>query len=139
MRGGDKAMELSFPEGLLYSPTHEWVRVEGNMATIGITDFAQREMGELTYIELPDVGEHVEAGQPFGVMESVKASEEIYSPVSGKVVKVNEQLLDHPELVNQDPYGKGWLITVEMPSADEVKGLLSAQSYVRMLEQEGRL
>ncbi|MCS7252562.1 MAG: glycine cleavage system protein GcvH [Armatimonadota bacterium] len=130
---------MRFPDGLLYSPTHEWVRVEGNFATIGITDFAQREMGELTYIELPDVGDHVEAGQPFGVMDSVKASEELYSPVSGTVVKVNNQLVDNPGLVNQDPYGDGWLIVVEMPSPDEVRGLLTAQSYVEMLRREGRL
>ncbi|MFA4030286.1 MAG: hypothetical protein GDYSWBUE_001928 [Candidatus Fervidibacterota bacterium] len=132
-------MELRIPEGLLYSPTHEWVKVDGNLATIGITDFAQREMGELTYIELPDVGDHIEAGQPFGVIESVKASEEVYSPVSGTVVKVNERLLDDPTIVNQDPYGDGWLIVVEMPSSEETKALLTAQAYVEMLRREGRL
>lgn len=132
-------MELRIPEELLYSPTHEWVRIEGNLATIGITDFAQREMGELTYVELPDIGDHVEMGQPFGVMESVKASEEIYSPVNGTVVKVNERLLDDPTIVNQDPYGDGWLIVVEMASPDEAKALLTAQAYVEMLKREGRL
>jgi glycine cleavage system H protein len=132
-------VELRFPEELLYSPTHEWVKVEGNTVTIGITDFAQREMGELTYVELPDVGEYVDAGQPFCVIESIKASEEICSPVSGTVVKVNESLLDNPEIVNKDPYGDGWLIVLEMSSPDELKGLLSAQAYVEMLKKEGRI
>jgi glycine cleavage system H protein len=134
-----KQVELRFPEELLYSPTHEWVKVEGNTVTIGITDFAQREMGELTYVELPDVGEYVDAGQPFCVIESIKASEEICSPVSGTVVKVNESLLDNPEIVNKDPYGDGWLIVLEMSSPDELKGLLSAQAYVEMLKKEGRI
>jgi len=132
-------VELRFPEDLLYSPTHEWVKVEQNMATIGITDFAQREMGELTYIELPDVGEHIDAGQPFCVIESTKASEEIYSPLSGTVVKVNEGLVDNPEIVNKDPYGEGWLIVLEISSPDELKGLLSAHAYVDMLRREGRI
>lgn len=115
------------------------MRQNDSRVTIGITDFAQREMGELTYLELPDVGEHIEVGQPFGVIESVKASEELYSPVTGTVVEINEKLMDTPELVNDDPYGEGWLIVVEMESTDELKTLMTAQVYVEMLKREGRL
>lgn len=115
------------------------MRANDSRVTVGITDFAQREMGELTYLELPDVGEHIEAGQPFGVIESVKASEELYSPVTGTVVEINEKLMDTPELVNEDPYGEGWLIVVEMESMDELETLMTAQAYVEMLKREGRL
>jgi len=131
--------QLRFPEELLYSPTHEWVRVEGNRAVIGVTDYAQNELGDVTYLELPNVGDSVEAGQPFGVIESVKADEELFAPVSGTVVAVNQNAVDHPEVVNSDPYGEGWLIVVEMSNPDELKTLMSAEQYRRMLEQEGRI
>lgn len=131
--------QLRFPEELLYSPTHEWVRVEGNRAVIGVTDYAQNELGDVTYLELPNVGDSVEAGQPFGVIESVKADEELFAPVSGTVVAVNQNAVDHPEVVNSDPYGEGWLIVVKMSNPDELKTLMSAEQYRRMLEQEGRI
>jgi len=131
--------QLKFPEELLYSPTHEWVRVEGNRAVIGVTDYAQSELGDVTYLELPKVGDTIEAGQPFGVIESVKADEELFAPVSGTVVDVNQNAIDHPEVVNDDPYGEGWLIAVEMSNPDELKTLMNAEQYRRMLEQEGRI
>jgi len=131
--------QLRFPEELLYSPTHEWVRVEGNRAIIGITDYAQSELGDVTYLELPKVGDTVEAGQPFGVIESVKADEELFAPVSGTVVAVNQNAVDHPEIVNNDPYGDGWLIVVEMNDPNELKGLMTAEQYRQMLEREGAI
>jgi glycine cleavage system H protein len=131
--------ELRFPDALLYSPTHEWVRVENDRAVIGITDYAQSELGDVTYLELPKIGDRVQAGQPFGVIESVKADEELFAPVSGTVAAVNQNAIDHPEIINDDPYGDGWLIVVEMSDPDELKSLMSAEQYRRMLEQEGRL
>lgn len=136
---GIELEQLRFPEELLYSPTHEWVRREGNRAVIGITDYAQSELGDITYLELPKVGDTVEAGQPFGVIESVKADEELFAPVSGTVAAVNQNAIDNPEIINDDPYGDGWLIVVEMSDPDELKSLMSAEQYRRMLEQEGRL
>jgi glycine cleavage system H protein len=131
--------QLRFPEELLYSPTHEWVRVEGNRAVIGITDYAQSELGDITYLELPKVGDPVEAGQPFGIVESVKADEELFAPVSGTVVAVNQNAIDHPEIVNEDPYGEGWLIAVTMSNPEELKGLMTAEQYRQMLEREGAI
>ncbi|MCX7643134.1 MAG: glycine cleavage system protein GcvH [Armatimonadetes bacterium] len=130
---------MNFPEGLFYSPTHEWVRLEGNRAVIGLTDYAQSELGDVTYLELPKVGDSIEAGQPFGIVESVKADEELFAPVSGTVVAVNQSAIDHPEIVNNDPYGEGWLVVVEISNPDELKTLMSAEQYRRMLEQEGRV
>ncbi len=130
---------LRFPEELRYSPTHEWVRVEGNRAIIGITDYAQSELGDITYLELPKVGDTVEAGQPFGVIESVKADEELFAPVSGTVVAVNQEAIDNPEIVNADPYGKGWLIAVEIQDEGELRGLMTAEQYRQMLEREGAI
>lgn len=133
------AEELRFPDDLLYSPTHEWARVEGNRVVVGITDYAQSELGDVTYLELPGVGSPVKANEPFGIIESVKADEELYAPVSGTVVDVNEEAITAPEVVNEDPYGRGWLIIVEMSDPDELKGLMSAEAYKRMLEEEGRI
>mgnify|MGYP000433767167 FL=1 len=131
--------ELRFPDELRYSPTHEWVRVEGDQAIIGITDYAQSELGDITYLELPKVGDRVEVGQPFGVIESVKADEELFAPVSGTVVAVNQNAVDHPEIVNEDPYGEGWLIVVAMSDPSELKGLMTAEQYRQMLEREGAI
>lgn len=131
--------QLRFPEELLYSPTHEWVRREGNRAFIGITDYAQNELGDITYLELPGVGDTVEAGQPFGIIESVKADEELFAPVSGTIAAVNQNAIEHPEIINNGPYGDGWLIVVEMSNPDELKTLMNAKQYRSMLEQEGRL
>lgn len=115
-------------EGLRYSEDHEWVKVEGNIATIGITDYAQKELGDITYADLPEVDDEVEAGDEFGALESVKASSELLSPVSGKVVEVNPELEDAPEKINEDAY-EAWIIKVEMSDPAQVDALLDAAAY----------
>ena len=115
-------------EGLKYSESHEWVKVEGNVAIIGVSDFAQKEMGDITYVDMPEEGDDVLAGEEFGALESVKASSELISPVSGTVVAVNAELEDAPEKVNEDAYGS-WIIKVEMSNAAELDSLLDAAAY----------
>lgn len=115
-------------EGLRYSEDHEWVKVEGNIATIGITDYAQKELGDITYADLPEVDDEVEAGDEFGALESVKASSELLCPVSGKVVEVNPELEDAPEKINEDAY-ETWIIKVEMSDPAQVDALLDAAAY----------
>jgi len=117
------------PEDLHYSKDHEWIRVEGDVGTIGITDHAQNSLGDVVYVELPKAGERFSAHEPFGSVESVKAVSEIFSPVGGEVVGVNEALQDEPERVNTDPYGEGWMIRVRMTNPGEVDSLLSAAEY----------
>ncbi len=117
------------PEDLHYSKDHEWVRVEGDVAVVGITDYAQNSLGDVVYVELPKVGEEFAANESFGSVESVKAVSEVFSPVSGKVAEVNEALNDEPEKVNGDPYGEGWMIKVRMSSPGEVDSLLTAAEY----------
>ena len=119
-------------EGLRYSEDHEWVKVEGGIAVIGISDFAQKELGDITYADLPEVDDEVEAGEEFGALESVKASSDLVSPVSGVVVEKNEALEDAPELINQDPYGN-WIIKVEMSDASELDALLDAAGYAKLI------
>lgn len=119
---------------LLYSKTHEWVRVEDDIAVIGITDFAQEQLGDITYVELPAVGAVLEAGQEMGSVESVKAASELYSPVFGEVIEVNEDLDATPEKVNTDPYGEGWLIRVRLSA--EPAGLLSPEEYEEIAKAE---
>ena len=118
-------------EGLLYSESHEWVKVDGNIAIIGVSDFAQEEMGDITYVDLPSEGDAIEAGEDFGALESVKASSELYSPVSGTVVAVNTELEDAPEKVNKDPYCS-WIIKVEMSDSKELDSLLNATAYAEI-------
>ena len=115
-------------EGLLYSESHEWVKVDGNVAIIGVSDFAQEEMGDITYVDLPSEGDEVEAGEDFGALESVKASSELYSPVSGTIVAVNTELEDAPEKVNEEPY-TSWIIKVEMSDKKELDALMNAAAY----------
>ena len=117
------------PDDLHYTKDHEWVRVEGKKATIGITDHAQHELTDIVFVELPKLGKVLKAHEKLGVVESVKSASEIYAPVSGKVVEVNDTLQDSPEAVNKDPYGRGWVATVEVSDLDEVKGLLNAAGY----------
>ncbi len=119
-------------EGLKYSESHEWVKAEGNIAWIGVTDFAQKEMGDITYVDAPEVDDDVEAGEEFGALESVKASSDLISPVSGKVVEVNEALEDTPELVNEDAFA-AWIIKVEMADAAELDALLDAAGYKALI------
>lgn len=126
---------MNIPAELKYSKDHEWVRVEGNRAVIGITDFAQDSMGDIVFVELPSEGDTVESEDTFGVIESVKTASDMYSPVSGKVVEVNSEPVDSPEIVNQDPYGKGWLIVVEMSDPSQLEQLMSAKEYQAMVEE----
>jgi glycine cleavage system H protein len=117
------------PEDLHYSKDHEWVRVDGNEAIIGITDYAQNSLGDVVYVELPKVNDEFAANEAFGSVESVKAVSEVFNPVSGTVVKINESLADEPETVNSDPYGAGWMIRVQMSNSGEVDSLLTAAEY----------
>jgi len=120
---------MSYPEDLRYTKEHEWVRVAGDVGTIGITDHAQKELGDIVYVDLPKVGAHIEQGKSLGSVESVKAVSDIYSPVSGEVTEVNESLAQAPEKLNQDPHGAAWLVKLRMSAPDEAKGLLSAADY----------
>jgi glycine cleavage system H protein len=124
---------LSIPEELQYTKTHEWIRREGDIAIVGITDYAQDELGDVVFIELPDEGATFSAGDSFGVIESVKAVSDLYAPVGGEVVEVNEALNDAPEKINEDPYGDGWMI--KLRTSDEAN-LLSAEEYEEHLEEE---
>ena len=120
---------MSYPEDLRYTKEHEWVRIAGDVGTIGITDHAQKELGDIVYVDLPKVGAHIEQGKSLGSVESVKAVSDIYSPVSGDVTEVNETLAQAPEKLNQDPHGAAWLVKVRLSAPDEAKGLLSAADY----------
>lgn len=127
---------MEFPEELKYYEEHTWVRVEGKRAFVGITDYAQKELGEILYVELPEVEEEFDQGETFGTVESSKAVSELIAPISGKVVRVNESLEDEPELINEDPYGDGWMIVMEMGHESELDSLLSAEEYQDMMEEE---
>ena len=119
----------NIPDDLHYSKDHEWVRVDGNVAIVGITDYAQDSLGDVVYVELPKVGDDFAANESFGSVESVKAVSEVFSPVSGSIAAINEALSDEPEKVNTDPYGEGWMIRVEMSNSGEVDSLLTAAEY----------
>jgi glycine cleavage system H protein len=127
---------MSTPKELRYSEEHEWVKTEGNTVRIGITHFAQSELGDIVFVELPEVGDTVTADEPFGSVESVKTVSELYAPVSGKVVEVNEDLNDNPEYVNESPYEKAWMIVVEPTDASEVDNLMSAEQYEEMINED---
>jgi len=127
---------MNIPKDLKYSEEHEWVKVEGNVAVVGITDFAQDELGDIVFVELPEVGDEVTADDAFGSVESVKTVSELYAPVSGKVIEVNEALADSPEWVNESPYEKAWMIKVEMKDPSEVDALLSADEYEKVTSEE---
>jgi glycine cleavage system H protein len=125
---------MDFPEELKYSKEHVWVRVEGNSAVIGITDFAQEELGTISGIELPDDGDEVEQDDSIGSIEARKTVADIYAPFSGVVLSVNQEVLDSPELLNDDPYDGGWLVEVALNDSDELKGLMSADDYADYVE-----
>ena len=124
---------MEIPEGLKYSKEHEWVLVEGKSATIGITEYAQEELGDIVYVELPEVGEKVVKDDPFGAVESVKAVSDVYAPVSGAVLEVNDVLPDNPETINDDPYGNGWLVKVELSDPGEADSMLDHEAYTALL------
>jgi glycine cleavage system H protein len=127
---------MEFPEGLKYSKEHEWVLVEDKVAIIGITEFAEHELGDVVYVELPEVGEKVVKDDPFAAVESVKAVSDVFAPVSGTVLEINDTLPENPETINDDPYGDGWMIKVEMTDKDDLKDLMSAEEYAEYIEQQ---
>ena len=127
---------MNFPKELRYSDEHEWVKVEGNHVRIGITDFAQSELGDIVFVELPEVGDDIQANEPFGSVESVKTVSELYAPVNGKVIEVNEELDENPEFVNESPYDKAWMIVVEPKDLSEVDQLMSADEYEKMVSED---
>ncbi|PSP94745.1 glycine cleavage system protein H [Halobacteriales archaeon QS_4_62_28] len=122
-------MSFNVPDDLRYLDTHEWVRQDDDTATVGISDFAQDELGDVVFVELPDEGDELTAGTDFGVVESIKAVSDVYAPVSGTVTAVNDDLIDRPELLNEDPYGDGWLLELELADESELDGLLSPDEY----------
>lgn len=126
--------ELNLPEDLKYSKDHEWAGVAGDIVTVGINDYAQDQLGEVVFVEVPEVGETFEQGDEFGTVESVKAVSEIYIPVSGEVVEVNEALEEAPEQVNNDPYGEGWIIKIKASNLSELDALMDKAAYVEMLK-----
>jgi glycine cleavage system H protein len=125
---------MNVPEGLRYSSDHEWVAVEGNLARVGITDYAQDALGDVVYVDLPGNGVSVGASESFGEVESTKSVSELYAPVSGQIVAVNESLADAPDKLNSDAYGEGWLITIEMSDPSELDALLDAGAYTALIE-----
>ena len=127
---------MAIPSGLRYSKDHEWVRVDGDVAEVGITDFAQEELGDVVFVQLPEVGEKVQQFMPMGVVESVKAASDLFSPVSGAIIDVNSELVDHPELVNSDPYGRGWMVKVELASHEQLAQLLTAEEYAQAIAKK---
>jgi glycine cleavage system H protein len=127
---------MEFPDDLKYTKEHEWARIDGTRVVVGITDFAQEELGDVVFVELPEIGAPVEAEGAFGVVESVKAVSDLFSPVSGTIVDVNRVLEDQPELVNDSPYGDGWMIVIEASNTAELDGLLSAADYQTYIQQE---
>lgn len=126
---------MSIPKDLRYTQEHEWVKVEGNKVRVGITDFAQHELGDIVFVELPEVGDTVTLNEPFGSVESVKTVSELYSPVSGTVVEVNEALSDSPEFVNESPYENAWMIVIELSNEAEVEALLTAEAYEELISE----
>lgn len=125
---------MNIPADLIYTNEHEWVSVEGKIATIGITDWAQSELGDIVFVELPNVGEEFEKGSSFGTIEAVKAVSDLYAPLSGKVVEINSNLDDEPMVINSDPYGDGWMIKFEMAHPEELNGMLDAAGYKEHIE-----
>jgi glycine cleavage system H protein len=126
---------MKFPEDLKYTKEHEWVKVEGSHATIGITDYAQKELGDIVFIDVDTLGKDVPAGAIFGSIEAVKTVSELYMPISGNIIEMNEDLESEPEQVNGDPYGRGWIIKTTIKDMDEVDGLMSAADYKAMIGQ----
>jgi glycine cleavage system H protein len=127
---------MSTPKELRYTEEHEWVKVEGGNVRIGITDFAQHELGDIVFVELPEVGDEIAANEPFGSVESVKTVSELYAPVSGKIVEINEDLNDNPEFVNESPYEKAWMIVVELSDSSEADKLMTAEQYEELINQD---
>ncbi|MCC5849316.1 MAG: glycine cleavage system protein GcvH [Verrucomicrobia bacterium] len=127
---------MQVPQDLKYTDSHEWVRVEGNLLRVGITEFAQSQLADLTFVDLPGVGDDVDAGDEVAVVESVKAASDVYAPVAGKIVEVNEALISAPEAINNDPFGDGWLFVIEPADAADVNALMDAAAYKGIIPDE---
>ena len=127
---------MEVPENLLYTQEHEWIRVDGNNAIVGITQFAQDQLGDIVFVELPEVGKLIEQEAPFGVVESVKTVSDLYAPVSGTVKAVNQDLESNPEQVNNEPYGSGWIIEIEISDKNELEKLMSTEKYIEQCDKE---
>jgi glycine cleavage system H protein len=125
------------PKDVRFHKEHEWIRVEGNQATLGISNFAQDALGDVVFVDIPKVGTSLQAEGQLGEVESTKATSTIYTPVTGKILQVNTELRDHPELLNQDPYGKGWIAVLELANLGEVDGLMTADQYTEFLKSQG--
>ncbi len=125
-----------YPDDFFFAESHEWIKIQGDMGTVGISDFAQKQLGDVVYVELPEVGAVFDFHQSFGVVESVKAVSDIYSPVSGEVVEVNSGLNDSPEFLNEDPHGKGWIMKIKVKDETELDKLLSVSDYEKFLESQ---
>lgn len=123
-----------YPDDYFYTKDHEWLKAEGDEAKVGITDFAQKQLGDVVYIELPQPGAQLEFHQSLGVIESVKAVSDVYSPISGEIIEINEELNDSPELVNEDPHGKGWMVRIKIKDQNELAKLMSLSDYEKFLE-----
>ena len=128
---------MNIPKELKYSNDHEWVKIDGDVAYIGVSDFAQSQLGDVVFVEIPDEGREIKAGETFSVIESVKAVSDIIAPVSGKIVKVNDALGDTPELINQDPYGDAWIVAVELSDVSELDALLDGDAYEKLTAEGG--
>ncbi len=126
---------MNFPENLKYTKEHEWLSVEGNIATIGITDHAQSELGDIVYIDIDEDLDQVNKGDTIGTIEAVKTVSDMYAPISGKVIEINSELNDTPEIINSDPYGKGWFLKIEISNPDELNDLLDADAYKQLIGQ----
>lgn len=124
---------MEFPDNLKYTKDHEWIKVEGNVGIVGITDFAQKELGDIVYVDIPTIGEVVNKESVFGTIEAVKTVSDLYSPVTGKVLEFNTTLNDTPEKINQDPYGEGWIIKISIDNPEELNNLLSAEEYKKSI------
>lgn len=135
-RSTENKQMANTPEDLSYTKDHEWVRVKDNLATVGITDHAQNQLGDVVYVELPKIGDHFESGEPFGSVESVKAVSEVYMPLAGSVVEVNQGLNDSPERVNDDPHGEGWMIRIKIDNPSQIDALLTAIEYEDYIKEE---
>ncbi len=130
--------EYELPKDVRYTAEDEWLRLEGNRVVVGVTDYAQQQLGDVVLVELPEVGTAVERGEPFGVIESVKAVSDLYAPVTGQVVEANPELADHPEYVNEDCYGDGWMIAIELDDAEEVESHLDVEAYRNHIEERSQ-
>jgi glycine cleavage system H protein len=124
---------MNFPDNLRYTKDHEWIRIEGDEATIGITDFAQHELGDIVYVEIETIGQELNAGDVFGTVEAVKTVSDLYLPVNGSVIEVNPKLNSNPELVNNDPYGEGWMAKIKISNVPDIDSLLNAEAYQKLV------